>query len=75
MIENIEEQKKFKRTSFNPKTEIIPVGFDTVFKKIFGSGDNNKYIRYLLKKILKIEPQNIKILNSERIGIKKKIQQ
>ena len=47
--------KKFKRTSFNPKTEIIPVGFDTVFKKIFGSGDNNKYIRYLLKKILKIE--------------------
>ena len=64
----VKVKQKIRTTYVDLEKEIVPVGFDLVFKKIFGIRDNNKYIKHLLKKILKKEPKNIKILNSEFIG-------
>ena len=59
---------KFRKTQIDLETEIIPIGYDLIFKKIFGEKDNNIFIKYLLKVILDIEPKYIKILNNERLG-------
>ena len=61
-------KEKIRSTYIDLEKEIVPVGFDLVFKKLFGICDSNKYIRHLLKKILKISPKKIKILNNEFIG-------
>ena len=61
-------KEKIRSTYIDLEKEIVPVGFDLVFKKLFGISDSNKYIRHLLKKILKISPKKIKILNNEFIG-------
>ncbi len=61
-------KEKIRATYIDLEKEIVPVGFDLVFKKLFGISDSNKYIRHLLKKILKISPKKIKILNNEFIG-------
>ena len=64
----VKVKQKIRTTYVDLEKEIVPVGFDLVFKKIFGIRDNNKYIKHLLKKILKISPKKIKILNNEFIG-------
>lgn len=50
------------------KQDYITLKFDLLFKKVFGSEENLRPIRYLIKNILNIEPKEIKILNSELIG-------
>ena len=64
----VKVKQKIRSTYIDLEKEIVPVGFDLVFKKLFGICDSNKYIRHLLKKILKISPKKIKILNNEFIG-------
>lgn len=44
---------------------LIPLKFDLMFKKVFGDEDNNDSIKYLLKCILGITPQEVIILNNE----------
>ena len=46
----------------------VPLKFDLMAKKVFGNENDTRPIRFLLKQILDIEVDKVKILNNEIIG-------
>lgn len=46
----------------------VPLKFDLMAKKVFGDANDTKPIRFLLKQILDLEVDKVKILNNEIIG-------
>lgn len=48
--------------------EIIPLSFDKMFKRVFGDEKDTKPIKFLIKGILDIDVEDIKIYNSELLG-------
>lgn len=48
--------------------EIIPLSFDKMFKRVFGDENNTKPIKFLIKEILDIDVDDIRIYNSELLG-------
>lgn len=48
--------------------EIIPLSFDKMFKRVFGDEKDTKPIKFLIKEILDIDVDDIKIYNSELLG-------
>ena len=50
------------------RERLITPKFDLVFKRVYGSEDNNIAMKVLIKEVLNITPKKITILNSELIG-------
>ena len=46
----------------------IPLGYDLMFKKVFGDEKDKRPLKYLLKVVLGIDAKKIRILNNEILG-------